>query len=605
MLVYFNKKGIVKEQFDDYGNLPRVNTQYFKILACFDGIDLNSTSAYIRLQKPDFEGTEYPALFMKLVNMTYDASLSESSSNYFHNGNIYPCYLFDFASVRDGNQNPVNLLDVPGLWKATITVVDTNTNAANVVGLLTFNVGGYAESEAETVIEATDLANQWADQLSAKLGNINPYYMRVCSDFVSKATNGTLPNAYFNVTGIVVYDPNEDKFYKITSASAADPNHPENCYAAFTEIIPSEIKVEDQIHFLNDGIVSSDGDLTVNVEGSVNIESPAYFNNQAFIDDEPIATKDYVDAQDSTKVNKAGAGSYNRVYGVRMNGNDTTYNLNPDAATAGSIPQRRYNGHIYAGDLGATFNENDAVHKHYVDSQINTTKDYVDDQDDAIKNYVDTQDNSLKTYVDTQDGKKLDKVTTTSVTALRLYAVSSAGNQQMLNVGENASDIPQRKYNKQINVPLIPSSPDDAASKSYVDSKFSALGSALIYKGTKTVASINALQTSSLSTGDVYNVSDNGTLTQGNVQVSAGDNVAWDGSKWDKLSSDIDLSAYYNKTETDDLLDEKQDALVSGTNIKTINNQSLLGSGNITLDYLTTDDFATDADILALFNQGE
>lgn len=31
----------------------------------------------------------------------------------------------------------------------------------------------------------------------------------------------------------------------------------------------------------------------------------------------------------------------------------------------------------------------------------------------------------------------------------------------------------------------------------------------------------------------------------------------------------------------DDLLDEKQDTLVSGTNLKTINNQSLLGSGNI------------------------
>ena len=75
-----------------------------------------------------------------------------------------------------------------------------------------------------------------------------------------------------------------------------------------------------------------------------------------------------------------------------------------------------------------------------------------------------------------------------------------------------------------------------------------------------------------------------------------------------------DLSDYYTKSETDDLLDEKldvtaytptdlsnyytksetssstqistalnakQNTLVSGTNIKTINNQSILGSGNI------------------------
>lgn len=232
----------------------------------------------------------------------------------------------------------------------------------------------------------------------------------------------------------------------------------------------------------------------------------------------------------------------------------------------------------------------------YVNSQdallqaaIDNLRNYVDDQDDAIKNYVDTQDNSLKTYVDSQDAKKLDKVTTTSPTALRLYAVSGSGVQQMLNVGENALDIPQRKFNKQINVPLIPSSPDDATSKSYVDSKFSALGSALIYMGSKTVAQLNAL--TNIKTGDFYNVSSNGTLTQGNVKVNEGDNVAWDGSKWDKLSSDIDLSAYYNKTETDALLDEKQDLLVSGSNIKTINNQSILGSGNITIqgtggDYL-------------------
>ena len=45
----------------------------------------------------------------------------------------------------------------------------------------------------------------------------------------------------------------------------------------------------------------------------------------------------------------------------------------------------------------------------------------------------------------------------------------------------------------------------------------------------------------------------------------------------------IDMSNYYSKDETDDLLDEKQETLVSGTNIKTINNTSILGSGNINI----------------------
>ena len=47
------------------------------------------------------------------------------------------------------------------------------------------------------------------------------------------------------------------------------------------------------------------------------------------------------------------------------------------------------------------------------------------------------------------------------------------------------------------------------------------------------------------------------------------------------IQVDADLSNYYTKTQTDTLLDNKQDTLVSGTNIKTINNESILGEGNI------------------------
>lgn len=45
-------------------------------------------------------------------------------------------------------------------------------------------------------------------------------------------------------------------------------------------------------------------------------------------------------------------------------------------------------------------------------------------------------------------------------------------------------------------------------------------------------------------------------------------------------SSDVDLSGYATKEE----VEAKQDKLVSGTNIKTINGQSVLGSGDITID---------------------
>ena len=49
-----------------------------------------------------------------------------------------------------------------------------------------------------------------------------------------------------------------------------------------------------------------------------------------------------------------------------------------------------------------------------------------------------------------------------------------------------------------------------------------------------------------------------------------------------------DLSNYYTKTETDNAItaatSTKQDTLVSGTNIKTINNESILGEGNISIE---------------------
>lgn len=62
------------------------------------------------------------------------------------------------------------------------------------------------------------------------------------------------------------------------------------------------------------------------------------------------------------------------------------------------------------------------------------------------------------------------------------------------------------------------------------------------------------------------------------------------------VGGEIDLSNYYKKSEVDNLLNAKadkselttkQDQLVSGINIKTINNQSILGGGNIEIQAST------------------
>lgn len=56
------------------------------------------------------------------------------------------------------------------------------------------------------------------------------------------------------------------------------------------------------------------------------------------------------------------------------------------------------------------------------------------------------------------------------------------------------------------------------------------------------------------------------------------------------ISEIFDASNYYTKTEVDTALSGKQETLVSGTNIKTINNESLLGSGNINIEAAGTVD---------------
>ena len=115
----------------------------------------------------------------------------------------------------------------------------------------------------------------------------------------------------------------------------------------------------------------------------------------------------------------------------------------------------------------------------------------------------------------------------------------------------------------------------------------------------KGIASISKTDTSGLV--DTYTiVFTDGTSTTFNVTNGAGAVV----TSWEETPSDTKVASeklvknaldskassshvhddrYYTQTEIDTALVGKQATLVSGTNIKTINNNSILGSGNINI----------------------
>lgn len=75
----------------------------------------------------------------------------------------------------------------------------------------------------------------------------------------------------------------------------------------------------------------------------------------------------------------------------------------------------------------------------------------------------------------------------------------------------------------------------------YVKSKVdTAVAGVYNVKGSKSCADINAL--TDMVKGDVYNVTDAGTI--GTESILAGDNVVYDGEKWDKLAASISLDGY-------------------------------------------------------------
>ena len=195
-------------------------------------------------------------------------------------------------------------------------------------------------------------------------------------------------------------------------------------------------------------------------------------------------------------------------------------------------------------------------------------------------NYVDGVTSNIQTQLD----DKRDKITSAS----KVYTTDGTGAQSSISytTSDTASTIVQRDANKQINIAQTPTANSHAASKKYVDTEVGkkVTANSAITGATKTKITYDSkgLVTAGadLVASDIPNLSlskiTDVTATSTEVNVLDGITASTTELNYvDGVTSNIQTQ-----------LNSKQATLVSGTNIKTINNNSILGSGNLDIDGL-------------------
>ena len=138
--------------------------------------------------------------------------------------------------------------------------------------------------------------------------------------------------------------------------------------------------------------------------------------------------------------------------------------------------------------------------------------------------------NDLSKKVDKVAGKGLSTEDYTTADKTKLSGVAEGAEANVIEV-INLNGTPLVVANKAVNVDL-----SEYATKSDISHVYT-------YKG-----SVNAyadLPTTAQEIGDTYNVVTADTAHE----ISAGDNLVWNGTEWDNLHGTIDLSNYYTKAE--------------------------------------------------------
>ena len=229
-------------------------------------------------------------------------------------------------------------------------------------------------------------------------------------------------------------------------------------------------------------------------------------------------------------------------------GSATDVKINNTSITSSGVADIAVNGTY-------NYSTNKLVTKNYVSSMISSAlNDYVPqelsigDGNLEITHYTVSEDDSMGLLIRTSNTN-----TECSIDLCSYYDDQLETDTSYITITAGGGYIRLDDDGTHIDGVYTPTSSNQVANKAYVDGGISNIASA--YSKTST-----------------YNVGDyviyNNILYECTTQISTAEN--WNSSHWSRV-------------KTTNLIKAKQDTLVSGTNIKTINNQSLLGSGNITI----------------------
>lgn len=177
-------------------------------------------------------------------------------------------------------------------------------------------------------------------------------------------------------------------------------------------------------------------------------------------------------------------------------------------------------------------------------------------------------------FVQKESGKGLSTNDFTTAEKNKLAGIAAGANKNV-NADWNATNGDALILNKPTKVSQFTNDANYQTESQVTSAINNKLSSVMKYKGT--VANYSDLPKNAI-VGDTYNI------TNASANNEAGDNAVWNGTNWDVLSGTIDLSNYATISQ----LNNKQDKLVSGTNIKSINGESLLGKGDLSIEGVET-----------------